>query len=82
MRGDAIGHFQKCGEPRQLGLAKFDHFGPVIGPADDGAQGNGQNIEQRMALRARHARVWHLPEMIHQAQARSFGHARLFYGLF
>jgi len=35
-----------------------------------------------MALGAQHAGVWHLAEVIHQAQAWAFGHAKLFYRLF
>jgi hypothetical protein len=83
VRGDAVGPLQKGSEPRLPGLAKFDHFRPVVGPAHDCVQGNGQDIEQLMALGPQQAGIWHFAEVVPQALVRFVGHARtFFYGLF
>ena len=70
-------------EPRQVGwcvvlshlTGKLDHLCAVVGPANDGAQGNGQDVQRFMALGARNTWVGHLPEVVHQAQGRFVGHA-------
>ncbi|CAM3901610.1 hypothetical protein POHY109586_24440 [Polaromonas hydrogenivorans] len=67
VRGNAIGQLQKRGEPFLLCLAKLHHVNPVIGPADNRAQRNHQNVHQFMAPCALDARIGHLPQVLHQA---------------
>ena len=57
MRGNPVGQFQKGAEPRLLGLAELGDGDPVVGPADDGSEGQRQNIPQLVQAGALHPRV-------------------------
>jgi hypothetical protein len=47
----------------------------VIGPGDDGAQGDGQDVEQVVALGASYAEIGHLAQVFEQAWVWALGHA-------
>ena len=65
VRGDAVGQLQETRKPLLLGLAKFDDLGPMVCSSYDGAQRNGQYVQEVMALGACHARVWHFAQVVY-----------------
>ena len=46
MRGDAVGQVQEGAQPGELGVAEVLDVIPGVGPGDDGADGDGDDIEQ------------------------------------
>ncbi len=48
MAGDAARQIEKGFEPAQLALAEHLHFHPAIGPADNRADGDDENVVQLM----------------------------------
>jgi hypothetical protein len=54
-------------------LPEFNDFGPVVGPGDDSAQGDSQNIKQIVALGAQQARVGHLAQVLQQVLRGALG---------
>jgi len=48
MGGDAVGQFQEFLEPVQLGAAVFNHLGPGVGAADEGAKSNHEDIVEQV----------------------------------
>lgn len=52
MAGDAIGHFEEALQPVQaLACEGFD-IGPGVGAGDDGADGDGEDVAEQVALTA------------------------------
>src|SRR5262245_52113229 len=49
-RGDAVGQVQEGREPAGALRGEGDDLGPVVGPGDGGAQGDGDDAEQRVVL--------------------------------
>ncbi len=49
VRGDAVGQVQEGLEPLPLAAAELGHLHPAVGPADDGADGDGQDVAQSCA---------------------------------
>ena len=50
MRGDGIGELEKAAQPLLFGLSEFSDIGPSICTRDDGAHGDGDDIEGRCFL--------------------------------
>ena len=50
VRGDAVGEFHKAPEPLDLGFAELLDFDPVVGAADDGTDGDGEDVDELMVL--------------------------------
>ena len=55
--GNAVGQGENGAQPGCLGVAEALHLDPGIGAADHRTQGDGKEIQQRVAFRARDARV-------------------------
>jgi len=64
MGRNAVGQREKGIEPFPFRLAVRLHRHPFIGPADDRAQGNRQNIEELMALGMVNAGIGERREML------------------
>ena len=64
MGGDAVGQFKEGLEPFQLAPAEEIHMHPGIGPADGGADGDGDDVHQFVAPGAFHPGVVQVSEMI------------------
>src|SRR5262245_16464871 len=52
-RGDAVGQVQEGREPAGALRGEGDDLGPVVGPGDGGAQGDGDDAEQRVGSLSR-----------------------------
>lgn len=63
MRGNAVTELPKAAEPSEPFLAKGFDLLPILGPTQDGAQTQEDDVEQLMALVAVDARVFDLAEM-------------------
>ena len=64
MGRNAIGDREEGAQPGQRGLAERLALGPAIGHADDGAQGDGEDIEQLVLLGAVQTRVLQMGEVL------------------
>src|SRR6266542_2726337 len=66
--GDAVGQGQEAPEPVVLGMAEGLDVGPGLGPADDGAQGEDEDVAQGVQLGAIEAGVRQVGEVVDQGQ--------------
>lgn len=57
MRRDAVGQFQKGGEPLLFSFAKFFHILPTVSAAYDGTDGDSNDVNEQMTLTAVDSRV-------------------------
>ena len=64
MRGDAVGQAQEGLQPGDLGVAEVLDVIPGLGPGDDGADGDGDDVEEFMEPGAVDAGVGQLGEMM------------------
>ena len=68
-----MGPCEKLLEPLRLGLAILFHVFPALGPADDRAQGNDENIDQPV-LGVSTPGITHMRERVKQASGSGFFH--------
>ena len=73
--GDAVGECEQALEPVALGLAELLDVHKALGTAEQRAEGDEQNVVERMAFGAREARVFEVVEVV--AEADVFGHRKL-----
>ena len=73
--GDAVGQCEQALEPVALGLAELLDVHKALGTAEQRAEGDEQNVVERMAFGAREARVFEVVEVV--AEADVFGHRKL-----
>ena len=73
--GDAVGQFEQAPEPVALGLAELLEVHEALRAAEQRAEGDEQNVVERVAFGARDARVFELMEVM--AQADVFGQRKL-----
>ena len=71
---DAVGQFQEGLEPFQLALAEQFDVDPGVGAADDGADGNGNDVQQLVPLAAVDPGVLQRLEIIHNGRALPLSH--------
>ena len=73
--GDAVGQFEQAAQPLALGFAELLHLRKAFRTAEQRADGNDQDVPERMAFGALDARVAELTEVI--AEAVGIGHPEL-----
>ena len=66
--GDAVGQVQEGLEPVVLGLAEVLDVVPGVGPGDDGADGDGDDVEQFVEAGAVDAGVGQVGEVVGEGQ--------------
>ena len=66
MAGDAVGQFQKGAQPRLLGLPKDLHVLEALGPAEQRAEGDDQQVFKLVQPGALHARVGNFAQDVEQ----------------
>jgi len=64
VRSDAIGERQMPPEPVQSQLGPYDDHHPIVGTADDGAQGDEQKFIQRVGT-SPGTRIFKIGERVH-----------------
>ncbi len=69
-----MGQFQEGLEPFQLALAEQFDVDPGVGAADDGADGNGNDVQQLVPLAPVDPGVLQRPEIIHNGRALPLSH--------
>ena len=67
-----MGQLEQAAQPLALGFAKLLHLHEPLRAAEHGAEGNDQNVGERMTFGTREAGVFKLAEVIHQTVG--FGH--------
>jgi hypothetical protein len=70
VRRDAVGQRQEGPQPVQALLAESGDLLPVVGAGDDGAQGDGDDVEQQVAGAPLHARVFQRREAAKDGEGR------------
>jgi hypothetical protein len=73
--GDAVGQAEKAFEPVVLGTAVLVDIDPGVGPASDGTDGEGNDIEQVVQAGTLQAGIGQSLEMGQQRTEPSCGHA-------
>ena len=68
MGGDAVGQRQEALEPIVLGGAELLDVGPGLGAADDGTQGNQEDVTQEVFLGPVDAGVGQVGEVVGERQ--------------
>src|SRR5262245_5614743 len=68
--GDAVGQLQEAGQPVLLGVAESLDVIPALRPADDGAQGDDDDVGQLVPPGAADARVGQVGEVRRDGQGR------------
>jgi hypothetical protein len=68
---DAVGQGEEGLEPVVLGLAEVLHGVPGVGPGDDGADGDGDDVEQLVQPGAVDAGVGQVGEMVGEGRMAS-----------
>jgi hypothetical protein len=63
---NAIGQWQKAFQPRTMAFAKRNDIRPSIGVANDGTNGDGNNIQQFVSATPTQAGITQGPEMFFQ----------------
>ena len=71
---DALGQIQKGAEPFLLALAEKLHLDPGVRAADDGANGDGDVVQQLVPLAPLNPRVLQFSKTLHDGRSPPFPH--------
>ena len=79
MGGNAVGQFQEGSQPLFLPLTKQSYVNPIVGPADDGTNGYGDDVQQLVPLTPLNPGVLNLSKVFHYGCPLPFLHHSPFF---